>query len=369
MSTVHVFINANGVFIKKTMEYVEQIEPGKHFYFVEKGSTDGIPFEQLLKSRSHIEALVKKGQIRQVLFHSLHYYQFRWLRHLQRSYPEILISWMFWSFEYYQLSFEVAKLYAPFSQQFLTRKLLFNLWENAFNFFRGRSLTLLPISKSKYQRTIGGLNHFYSFNSVDFDRVFNFKQTVKYHFMSYLDASDLFVQSEQKNVKRRIMVGHNGSPLLNHLEVINYLSEINYQEEVLLPLNYGKADYISRLKLEILKFPQLNVQLLEKPMSMEEYYRYICDVEFFLLNSYCQQGLGNIIYFLFNDATVYLSDKSSSYHFFKGLGFSLKPMEELILGGALSPITNEEKKRNKQLVQDHFSREKVLEQWEGMLRI
>jgi hypothetical protein len=335
---------------------------------VEKGSTDGIPLEQLLQSRSHIEALIKKGQIRQVLFHSLHYYQFRWLRHLQRSYPAIQISWMFWSFEYYQLSFEVAKLYAPFSQQFLTRKLLFNLWENAVNFFLGRSLTLLPISKSKYHRAIGGLSHFYSFNSVDFDRVFNFKHTVKYHFMSYLDASDLFVQSDQKSLKTRIMVGHNGSPLLNHLEVINYLSEVNCLEEVFLPLNYGKADYITRLKLEILKFPNLKVQMLEKTMSMEEYYRYISDVEFFLLNSYCQQGLGNIIYFLFNDATVYLSEKSSSYHFFKGLGFTLRSMEELLLGAVLTPISNQEKINNKRLVQDHFSREKVLQQWEGMLQ-
>lgn len=369
MSTVHVFINANGVFIKKTMEYVEQINPGKHFYFVEKGSADGIPSEQLLISRSHIEALIKKGQIRQVLFHSLHYYQLRWLRHLQRSYPTVQVSWMFWSFEFYQLSFEVSKLYAPFSRQFLTRKLLFNLWENAINFLKGRSLTLFPISKSKYQRAIGGLNLFYSFNSVDFERVFDFKQAVKYHFMSYLDETDLFVQSNQKSVKRRIMVGHNGSPLLNHLEAINYLADIKCQEEVLLPLNYGKADYITKLKTEILLLPQLKIQTLEKSLSMEEYYSYISDVEFFLLNSYCQQGLGNIIYFLFNDATVYLSEKSSSYHFFKGLGFMLKSMEELLRGGALTPISNEDKKHNKQLVQDHFSREKVLEQWAGMLRV
>jgi hypothetical protein len=243
------------------------------------------------------------------------------------------------------------------------------LWDNAINFLKGRSLTLFPISKSKYQRAIGGLNHFYSFNSVDFERVFDFKQAVKYHFMSYLDETDLFVQSNQKSVKRRIMVGHNGSPLLNHLEAINYLADIKCQEEVLLPLNYGKADYITKLKTEILLLPQLKIQTLEKSLSMEEYYSYISDVEFFLLNSYCQQGLGNIIYFLFNDATVYLSEKSSSYHFFKGLGFMLKSMEELLRGGALTPISNEDKKHNKQLVQDHFSREKVLEQWAGMLRV
>jgi phospholipid N-methyltransferase len=75
MSTVHVFINANGVFIKKTMDYVEQIDPGKHFYFVELGSTDGIPSSQLLQSRTQIEALIKKGEIRQIFFHSLHYYK------------------------------------------------------------------------------------------------------------------------------------------------------------------------------------------------------------------------------------------------------------------------------------------------------
>jgi hypothetical protein len=367
MSTVHVFINANGVFIKKTMDYVEQIDPGKHFYFVERGSTDGIPSTQLMQSRTQIEALIKKGEIRQVLFHSLHYYQFRWLRHLQSSYPNIRISWMFWSFEFYQLSFEVLKSYAPFSRQFLTRKLLFNLWENFLYFAKGQSLTLFPISKRKYQKMIGGLSHFYSFNSIDFERVFDFKQSVKYHFMPYLDETDLFIQSSQETSKKRIMVGHNGSPLLNHIEVINYLSLVNCQEEILLPLNYGKKDYISILTAEILKFPHLKIETLEESLSMQDYYSYISDVEYFLLNSYCQQGLGNIIYFLYNNATVYLSEKSSSYHFFKGLGFTLRSIEDLLDGNELTSILTEEKVKNKQLVHEYFNRERVLKQWGEML--
>ena len=369
MSTVHIFINANGVFVSKTMEYVEQNEPGKHFYFVERGSTDGIPSAQLMQSRTQIEALIKKEEIHQVLFHSLHYYQFRWLRHLQRSYPDVRISWMFWSFEFYQLSFQVIKSYAPFSRQFLTRKLLFNLWENAIYFFKGRSLTLFPISKSKYQKVISGLNHFYSFNSKDFEQVFDFKQSVNYHFMSYLDETDLFVQTSEETIKNRIMVGHNGSPLLNHLEVIDYLSQVKCQEEILVPLNYGKADYISKLKTEMRLYPQLTIKTLEESLSMQEYYSYIADVEYFLLNSYCQQGLGNIIYFLYNNSTVYLSEKSSSYHFFKELGFTLNSMEDLLRGNVLTSINNDEKAINKQLVHQHFSREKVLKQWGDMLQV
>jgi hypothetical protein len=215
---------------------------------------------------------------------------------------------------------------------------------------------------------ISGLNHFYSFNSKDFQRVFDFKQSVNYHFMPYLDETDLFVQSGQEMRKKRIMVGHNGSPLLNHIEVINYLSRVNCQEEILLPLNYGKKEYISKLISEIPKFPHLKIETLEESLSMQDYYTYISDVEYFLLNSYCQQGLGNIIYFLYNNSTVYLSEKSSSYHFFNELGFTLRSMEDLFIGKNLTSISNDEKAKNKQLVHEHFSREKVLKQWGEMLR-
>lgn len=368
MSTLHVFINTNGIFIKKTLEYVEQIEQGKHFYFVECGSHEGIPQNQYIKSRTHVEDLIVLGIIKHVLFHSLHFYQFRWLCHLRKNYNGLRISWMFWSFEYYQLSFEVVKMYASFSKQFLWRKLLFNIWENVRSFLNGGAVTFWPISKKKHQSIIRKIDQFYSFNSVDYDFIFGECQEVNYHFMPYLDETDLFVQSVKNYHKTRIMVGHNGSPLLNHIEVIDYLSTKKIQQEIVLPLNYGKVDYIKKLKARLKKYDQLTINTLDHKLSMSDYYTYIADVEYFLLNSYCQQGLGNIIYFFYNNSTVYLSEKSSSYHFFIGLGFVLKSIEELLTGVSLAPITTLEKIKNKELVSMLINREKVLNQWREMLK-
>jgi hypothetical protein len=84
-------------------------------------------------------------------------------------------------------------------------------------------------------------------------------------------------------------------------------------------------------------------------------------------NSYCQQGLGNIIYFLFNFSTVYLSEKSSSYHFFKNLGFEIRSTEELLNGRKLIRISDEEKKKNHELIQVHFNKQKVIHQWSEIL--
>jgi len=368
MSTVHVFINANGVFIKKTMDYVENIAPKKHFYFVQQGAVEGIPEAQLLTSRIQIETLIQAGSIDQVLFHSLHYFQFRWLLHLKRSYSNLKLSWMFWSFEYYQMSFAVGRMYAPFSRQFLTRKLLFNIWENLEHFVKGNSLTILPISKKKYLHVVNQVDQFCSFNSMDFEYVYGNDTKVKYLFMPYLDESDLFVQNDTVIQKNRIMVGHNGSPLLNHMETLAYLNTCSIQQEIILPLNYGKAEYIQKLKAELKTFEHLTIDTLDEPMAMTDYYAYVSDVEYFLLNSYCQQGLGNIIYFLFNHSTVYLSAKSSSYHYFRKLGFCLKSIEQLMSGERLSPISDEEKSINRIRVLEHFKREKVLLQWEKMLK-
>jgi dTDP-N-acetylfucosamine:lipid II N-acetylfucosaminyltransferase len=163
------------------------------------------------------------------------------------------------------------------------------------------------------------------------------------------------------------MIGHNGSPLLNHFEVLSQLNNLSIRDEIIIPLSYGKKAYIKKLKSEFHQFKNLKIQTLEKSLPINDYYNYISDVEFFVLNSYCQQGLGNTIYFLFNLSTVYLSEKSSSYHFFKNLGFEIRSTKELLNGRKLIRISDEEKKKNHELIQVHFNKQKVINQWSEIL--
>ncbi|MFM7682950.1 MAG: TDP-N-acetylfucosamine:lipid II N-acetylfucosaminyltransferase, partial [Bacteroidota bacterium] len=355
MSSVHIFIHSNGVFIKKTFEYVQEIESNKQYFFIENGISKEVPKDFLITSKESLETLIENGVITKVIFHSLNYFQFHWLISLKNKFPKVQILWMFWSFEYYQLSFNINSLYVGFSKKYLLRKRAFNFLDNLINFFKKKSITFFPISEKKYKSIVNKIDCFCSLNEVDYNFIFGEKSNVNYHFMPYLDSSDLHIQENSTINKNRVMVGHNGSPLLNHYEVLAYLNRISLTDEIIIPLNYGKKAYINSLKAEFHKFQNLKIQLLENPLPLNDYYNYISDVEFFVLNSYCQQGLGNIIYFLFNYSTVYLSEKSSSFQFFKNLGFVIRSTEELLNGGELIKISSEDKEKNHELILLHFN--------------
>ncbi len=367
MSTVHVFIHANGVFIKKTFEYVQKIGTNQHYFFIENGKTNEIPSNCLITSKESLELLIKNGEISNVVFHSLNYFQFHWLISLKNRFPKIKLIWMFWSFEFYQLSFNVKSLYGTFSNKFKFRKRAFNFLDNLLNFFKNKSVTFFPITKERYNSIISQIDCFCSLNEVDYKFIYGENSQVKYHFMPYLDSSDLHIQENTNAIKNRVMIGHNGSPLLNHFEVLSHLNNLSIKDEIIIPLSYGKKAYIKKLKSTFHQFRNLKIHTLEKPLPLNDYYDYISDVEFFVLNSYCQQGLGNIIYFLFNFRTVYLSEKSSSYYFFKNLGFQIRSTEEFLNGGGLIRISDEEKKKNHELIEEHFNKQIVIHQWSEIL--
>lgn len=366
MVSIHVFSDIGGFFSKLTIQHVEELDPNTHFYwFLGNENSVGISQSNSIKSFDEVQDLLQSEKAQKLVFHSLHPHHFVLISKLKNKFPTLKIAWVFWSFEYYQQSFNLEQLYSKYTKQFKLRKYLSNYWAH-FNHWKSKKvLGILPLSKSNYQAFIEIVDEFYSFIPHDADFVFQTNSKVKRFQFSYLFLSDISRQLQPSEDQPLVMVGHNGNPLVNHQEALQILESHKVTNEVLIPLSYGKKAYINDLKKQI-KTSTLKIQLMEDFLPIDEYYKLLSQVGFYIQPTRCQQGLGNIIYFILSGASVYLCKESSTYQFLKEKGVCLYHLEELKANG-LTNLSTTEKSINADFIKMYIADEKVKNEWRQIL--
>ena len=159
------------------------------------------------------------------------------------------------------------------------------------------------------------------------------------------------------------MLGHCGSPLLNHVEGFNKIQASNPNAKLLVPISYGNKRYIKHLKKVLLNRGHDTIEFLENRLQKEQYYSVLSSVSVFFLNSYCQQGLGNIVFFLLNGSTLYLSEKSTTFQFLNRKGFKVFSIESLSLDGKIILLSDDEKLINQSKIREMLEVNYVEKQW------
>jgi dTDP-N-acetylfucosamine:lipid II N-acetylfucosaminyltransferase len=368
MVTLHIFFDKGGFFSSKTIEFVEKIEPKTHFYYFENTSKIDINNVKILTTKNEVFKLVNNGTIYKIVFHSLHYFQFSFLEKIKKnSRLDIKIAWVFWSFEYYQLPFNLSNLYSKFCLRFKYRKITSLLFENTLYFIKGQVKTPFLINSNKYFSTIKKVDQFYSFIEDDYFEIYKNTTTTEYNFLSYLDLNDLTNSISKNHIEETIMVGHSGYPQLNHYEVLNSIKKFNLLMKVIIPVSNGNKKYIKKLKQKIKQNFNFHIDYLDRRLPLDEYYSALSSVSIFFLNSYCQQGLGNIVFFLLNETTLYLSEKSSTYKFLKRNGFALFSIESLKNSEKITVLNENEKSINKLKIKEILNPSIVENQWRKLL--
>lgn len=370
MKTLHVFFDRGGFFSSKAIEFIEEIEPKQHVYYFETPIKDSYSNEiNWVKTEKEVYELIASKTIRKVVFHSLHTFQFSFLQKLREiSSNQIKVAWVFWSFEYYQLPFNLSKLYSKECFQFKIRKFISILVENSLLFVRRKIKSPFFIGSKRYFSQIETIDEFYSFVEEDFLEIFKKNKKTNYHFLSYLNFDDIAPTiSSQNYTEKTIMVGHSGSPLLNHYEVLNKLKEKVIGLKIILPISYGNKGYIKKIKKEITADFNFDSTFLEKRLPKDEYYSLLSSVSVFFLNCYCQQGLGNIVFFLLNGTTLYLSEKSTTYLFLKRKGFFVYSIESLDEMDVINELNENEKNENKLKIKELIDNENVKKGWKRLL--
>ena len=126
-----------------------------------------------------------------------------------------------------------------------------------------------------------------------------------------------------------IIIGNSKNPLNNHFDILNSLliSKHFHQYQYMIPFSYGKeSNYANNLIKKIKDYP--NITLLEKFLPMSDYALMFCNASAFVMNSYRQRALGNILIALQTGVKVYLNKKNIIFSVLTSRGFWVYTIEQ-----------------------------------------
>lgn len=351
VNTLHIFFDQGGFF---SQNVITKLNNEKHHFFYHYFKNE--KFNNLIQHFNHDHSkfldILIENDIKKIYFHSLHYFQIKLLKKISSN---IEVHWIFWSYEFYQLPFNLKNLYSKNNSTFLYRKLLSTFYEVFVNTFKHKTFPWYLLTKKLYLKQLKRVDFFHSFIEDDYLEIF--KDSINkpvFSFHSYLDKEEVNSFNLTKE-KEAVMIGHSASPLQNHLEIIKKFTNSSFKGNLLFVLAYGNSKYKKQLLKHLSKQKKIEIETILNKIPFEEYNNKISSVSHFILNTYCQQGLGNIVFFLLNKTTIYLNPKSSTYQFLKRNGFYIFSTDEINSNIPLQSITEGQAIKNLELTTNLLS--------------
>lgn len=121
-----------------------------------------------------------------------------------------------------------------------------------------------------------------------------------------------------------IQVGNSANPTNNTLEVLSFLAQRKTgPERVYCPLSYGDQHYAQ----QVIDFGRRVLAERFFPLTIflkrEEYADFISTIDVLIMNHHRQQGLGNILSYLYLGKKVYIRRNNTSFSFFEEHGIKV----------------------------------------------
>lgn len=147
-----------------------------------------------------------------------------------------------------------------------------------------------------------------------------YKTRFKYFKMSYSDSANNveLVRSiipKNDSLHNYVLIGHNCSPVDNHLDILDKLSKFRDDNiHLIIPLSYsdpgnGYKEQIINKAYSI--FGMDKVTILDKFVPKDEYVRLLSRIDVAIMDMYYSNGLGNISYILYFRKKLYVRHGSN----------------------------------------------------------
>ena len=162
--------------------------------------------------------------------------------------------------------------------------------------------------------------------------------------------------------KRHFFIGNSGHVSNNHLDVFDKLNHLKaIEDSIIVPLGYGNRKYIELITDRGEKIFNNHFKPILSFIPLKTYNEYIKTTKIAIFNTRRQQGVGTIIPVIWYGAKVFLSKRSTFYHFLKRTGVVVYCYEtELTTANLKQGLSLKEIKHNRELLNEYFNQEALL---------
>lgn len=158
-----------------------------------------------------------------------------------------------------------------------------------------------------------------------------------------------------------IMVGNSASTSGNHLSVFDKLKALPINNcSIITPLSYGNkryADYVKQKGEEI--FGNHFMPIMDF-LPLDKYNQLFLTSNIYIYGNWRQEAVGNILIALFLGGKVFLDIKNPLLSFYKKMGLTIFPMEDLSEQSLSSSLSDEEIQTNRNILMEVYSRKRLL---------
>jgi hypothetical protein len=302
-----------------------------------------------------------------IFIHSLYFHP----RHLLHINANIKTVWIFWGYDAYSNKgfFNEHKLlrvhfYKSYTQKYIKEYRKKRLIENFKSFIHN------IFFNHYYWLFVKRVDYIANELSFEYELLKkNNNLSAKYIYFQYL-----FQETQYVITGDNILLGNSADISNNHLDVIQLLKNIDLRNrKIFLPLSYpsysDKAIYIKRIQESLELVQNISSEIMEDYMPLEKYHEKISSCAYAIFGHIRQQALGNIIQLLFNGCKIFLYKESIVYRALVEKGFILFTIDNDLNHDLLNtPLTEDEKQRNKALYFKNYNYENFISGLDSDLR-
>lgn len=175
---------------------------------------------------------------------------------------------------------------------------------------------------------------------------------------SYYPLEDTLGSLVDKDIKgTSIIIGNSASESNNHEYVLSIIKNLDIGDrKIYLPLSYGEdAAYIKIIEEKYNQLP--NVVILKDFLPLAEYQELLRSCSTFVYGNFRSEAWGNILVALYLGGKVYVSEYSFLSKYLKTEGYKFFITEDIKETFNIE-LTEEEKRNNRRIAMDSWSREK-----------
>jgi dTDP-N-acetylfucosamine:lipid II N-acetylfucosaminyltransferase len=366
---LHVFNDPHGFMLNATVERFKRegrMESNRFVNLTDKTIYRHEEVHYLKKNLKNYRAFIRSlPALYSVCFYPYDDTSGWFLNELNKAQPGLPASWIFWSYEFYHQPESYTGLLEPFSLHFYRKNLpVFSGVRNRISKIIKKILQI-PYRNYLLKQGYSQIKAFYSFLPEDYKNVSAvFEKKPACHPISFLSLNEMTGSLSPGTLTDTIIIGHSASVTGNHAEILQTLGKLGIKNDLLLPLEYGDAEYRDEIiKLANSCFPGQVNYILERH-SLTEYNRKLSTAGYALFNFTKQEGLGNIIFLLWNGTKVFLREESSAYRQFRNWGLKVYSVNKDLNKAELSELPGQQDAiSNRKILESLFNEERVREYW------